>query len=135
MPEVTLNYWAILGGVVFSMALGYVWYSMPVFGRAWMQLIGKTEEDLKKGQGPAMGGMVVLAFILSFVLAHFVDYAEATTWSAGAMTGLWAWVGFILPTKGGDFLFEHKPKKLFMIEAGYALVQLVVIGAMLAIWV
>jgi len=134
MPEVTLNYWAIIVSVVACMALGFVWYAKPVFGRMWMGLIGKNEEQLKKGQGPAMAGMLIFAAILSYVMAHFVDYTNATTIGAGIMTGVWVWLGFVVPTRGGEYLFSQQSMKLFMINAGYNLVQLAMVGAILAAW-
>ncbi|MDP3964236.1 MAG: DUF1761 family protein [bacterium] len=48
MPEVSLNYWAMLVAIVGMQILGFIWYAKPVFSGAWMNLIGKTEEDLKK---------------------------------------------------------------------------------------
>lgn len=36
MPEVTVNYVAILVAVIASMILGYLWYSKMLFGKAWM---------------------------------------------------------------------------------------------------
>ncbi len=34
--------------------------------------------------------MVVVALVMAYVLAHFVDYAGASSASLGAQTGFWA---------------------------------------------
>lgn len=134
MPQVDINLWAVAAGVVVSMLLGYGWYSMRGFGRAWMNLIGKTEADLKAGSGSAMGAAVGLAFLTSFVLAHFVAYAGAADALDGMITAAWAWLGFVLTTVTMQNVFAQRPMKLTAINAGYHLVQFVIIGAMLGAW-
>ncbi len=134
MPTVTLNYWAILVGAISSMVIGYIWYSMPVFGRAWMKLIGKTEQELKAKAGPAMGVMVVLALLTSYVMAHFVDYTNATTFMSGVATGLWLWLGFVVTEMISTNIFSGRPFKLSVITSGFQLVSLAVMGGILAAW-
>jgi len=134
MPEVTVNYLAVLVCVAISMFLGYVWYSAPVFGRAWMNLIGKTEADLKKGAGSAMGFAVVLAFLTSYIMSHIIDFAKAETISRGLTTGFWVWLGFVFTTVAMQNVFAQRPMKLTVINAGYHLVQFLIIGAILAAW-
>ncbi|MBI4092359.1 MAG: DUF1761 domain-containing protein [Candidatus Kerfeldbacteria bacterium] len=134
MPSVTLNYWAILVATVAAMIIGYVWYAMPVFGRAWMRLIGKQEADLKTGRGPAMGVMVVMAFVKSYILVHFVSYANATTVTGGIVTGLWLWLGFVFTTIAATNVFAQRGWKLTFLDSGYHLVSLAVMGAILASW-
>ncbi len=134
MPEVTLNWVAMLVALIASMVIGYIWYSKPVFGKTWMNLIGKTEEDLKKGAGKAMGIMIVCAIITVYVLSHIVDYATATTWLEGVQTGFWVWLGFVATVLVMNAGYEGRPMKLPAINAGYQLVNLVVAGAILAAW-
>lgn len=134
MFSVILNYWAIIVAAVATMVIGYIWYMMPVFGRTWMQLIGKQEADLKKAAGPAMGFMVVLSLLTAYILAHFVVYANASTWMDGAITGFWAWLGFGFTTIASMNIYAQRPWKLTFIDAGYRLVSLVVMGGILAAW-
>ena len=79
LPEVSLNYWAILSSVAISMVVGYVWYARPVFGRTWMNLIGKMEEELKKASGASMGLALPIAFVASYVMAHMIEYTQSKT--------------------------------------------------------
>lgn len=135
MPDVTLNYWAILVAVLASMFLGYIWYARWFLGAMWMKLVGLNEESAKKGAGPAMFGMLVTAFVMNYVLAHFVDYTTAETVSEGMMTGAWLWLGFVATAMISDVFFAKRPLHLFLINAGYQLVNLLVGGAILAAWV
>lgn len=135
MPEVTLNYWAILVSAIVSMVLGALWYSPVLFGKQWMQLMGWKKEEVKKddahkGYFVAMIGALVLAYVMS----HFIDYVQATTISAGAQTGFWAWLGFAATTSLSTAIFGGKPMKLWGINTGYNLVQFILTGAILAVW-
>ncbi|MBI2426286.1 MAG: DUF1761 domain-containing protein [Candidatus Kerfeldbacteria bacterium] len=134
MPDVTLNWVAMLVALIVSMVIGSLWYSKPVFGKAWMGMIGKSEEDLKKGAGKAMGIMIVATIIMIYVLSNIVDYATATTWMEGAQTGFWVWLGFVATVLVMSAGYEGRPMKLTAINAGFQLVNLVVAGAILAAW-
>lgn len=117
------------------MFIGYIWYARPVFGNAWMKLIGKTEEQLKAKQGPALGLMLVLALLTSYVLANFVDYTSATSFMEGAVTGFWLWLGFVFTEMVATNIFAQRPFQLSVITASYQLVGLAVMGGILAAWV
>lgn len=132
--EATINYWAVLACVAVSMLIGYIWYSLPVFGRTWMNLIGKTEADLKQGAGPAMGLTVLLSFISAYVFAHIVDYVGSDTLGEGLLTGWWLWLGFPFTVITVQNLFAQRPMKLSWINAGYHLAQFLAFGAILASW-
>lgn len=132
--DVIINYWAAGACVAGSMLLGYVWYSMPVFGRVWMVLVGKTEEDLKKGSGPAMGVAVILALLITYVMAHLISYTDADTVTEGLTTAAWLWLGFPFAVIAMQNIFALRPWKLTLITTGYHLVQFLMIGAILAMW-
>lgn len=134
LPEASINFWAVLVCMAASMAIGYVWYAMPVFGRVWINLIGKTEADLKKQSGSAMFSAVILGLIGAYVFAHIIDYVQAATWSEGLVTGFWLWLGFPFVIIGVQNVFALRPWKLTFINSGYHLVQFLVFGVILALW-
>ncbi len=133
LPEVTVNYGAVVTATVACMVLGYVWYHEAVFGTMWMHLLGKKKDELGK-PGPAMVIMLIAAFVLSYVMAHFVRYTGATDVTTGLETGFWIWLGFVATTGVGKIAFSGAPWKLFWIDYGYHLVQFMLIGAILASW-
>ena len=49
-----LNWWAILVATVAAFVLGYVWYG-PVFGKAWLVALGKTEDEIQPLADPVRG--------------------------------------------------------------------------------
>ncbi len=138
MVEAVINYWAVIVAALVSMILGMLWYSPGMFGNVWMRLSKLSKKDIDAEKSKGMGGRYFLgfvgAFIMSFVLAHFVDYAEATTFSGGLQAGGWIWLGFIATTMLGMVLWEGKSWKLYCINSGYYLVSLLINGGILAVW-
>ncbi len=121
------------------MIIGALWYSPFIFGKFWMKLSGFTEKKLNEMKSRGMGKSYFIAFIgvlvMSYVLAHFVDYAEATNVLGGFQAGFWVWLGFIATTMMSPVLWEGKPVKLYLLNVLHYLVALLVMGAILAVWV
>ncbi len=138
MVEATINYWAVLAAAAVQMALGFAWYSKALFGKQWMSLMGwdmkKLEKEPPKGMGLSVGGGIAAALVMSYVLAHFADYAGANTWMDGVQAGVWIWVGFVATVLIGSVLWERKPLRLFAINAGYWLLTLAISGAIIGGW-
>src|SRR5437016_6644383 len=71
---------AVIASTILSFVIGGIWYAGPVFGKAWMAALGKTEADKEAMRKQAPKGFVaglVGAFIASFVLALFLEYGRS----------------------------------------------------------
>jgi hypothetical protein len=127
------NYWAIIVSALSTFLIGGLWYSPAVFGKAWMKENGFTEEDMKKG---GMGKIFGLAFFLALIsamnLAMFMGPEDDP--KMGALWGFLAGFGWVATFVGTHYLFERKTFKLFLINAGYSVVALTVMGVILAAW-
>lgn len=138
-PEVTINYLAVIVAAIASMVIGMAWYSPMLFGKQWMELIGISVKDMEAAKKKGMSKTYALAFVsslvMAYVLAHFVDYAMASSLADGAMAGFWVWLGFVATVSLSSVLWDCKPWKLYFINVGYHLVQLVVMGEILTLWV
>jgi Protein of unknown function (DUF1761) len=135
MPQVTINYVAVVVSALVLMALGAVWYAPPLFGNVWMQLIGKKPEDVQKGSLPrAYVMMFISALVLSFALAHVLRWAGAATAVGGIKVALAVWIGFVLTTNAGSLIFEGRPAALYWINTGYYGVGMILIGLILTFW-
>lgn len=135
-----MNWLAIVLCGVAAVIIGFVWFG-PLFGKAWMSSMGKTmpSPEERKAMGGAMMKSMVIAFIgamiTAFVLARAIMLGSAAENIAGIPAALhfafWNWLGFMAPVVLGAVLWEGKSWKWFLITAGYYLVNLIAMGAIL----
>jgi hypothetical protein len=125
-----LNYLAIILAALSTFLLGGLWYSPAAFGKAWMKENGFTEEDMKKGNMAKIFGLAfILALISAINLAMFMGPEKDV--SMGAAYGFAAGFGWVATFVGTHYLFERKSFKLFLINAGYSIVALTVMGVII----
>ncbi len=122
MVVATVAFW-VVGGVLAA---------PPLLGNTYVKLLGKTRKEMMKPS--KLAGLLVLTLITSFVLAVFIGYAGAKTPLDGAIIGLWAWIGFMVPGAAGGVLFEGKPTKLLATYATSGFASFLVTGAILGAW-
>ncbi|MBI3253049.1 MAG: DUF1761 domain-containing protein [Candidatus Omnitrophica bacterium] len=139
MQGAQIHYPAVFVAAAVHMAIGFLWYSPIGFAKIWMAAVGKTEADMKEackrgGLWKTYGIYFSALLLLSTVLAYFIDYTGADSMADGIGVGAWAWLGFVATTSLGGVLFEKRPFRLYLINGGYALVGMVISGAILASW-
>ena len=126
-----INWLAVLAASVSAFVVGGLWYG-PLFGKAWMNASGVTEEMMAaRNQAKIFGGAFVLNVIMVVNLAMFIGPEADIAYggAAGFFTGAF-WVSAML---GVFFLFEGRPMKLYLINAGYATVALTLMGVILGV--
>jgi len=136
MIEPTINYLAVLVAAVASFVLGFLWYG-PLFGKPWMKMMGFTPKSVKKmklSPMQAMGLGFLISLLTPYVLSHFVDYLEVTTFAGAVQLAFWFWLGLVAPVQTGVFLWEGKPFKLFVLNTIYNLLVLIVMTGIVAVW-
>ena len=128
-----INYWAIFVAALSTFVIGGLWYSPAVFGKAWMKENGFTEESLKNSNMMKIFGLAfVLGLIAAINLAMYMGPESRP--EMGALWGFLAGFGWVATFVGMHYLFERKSFKLFLINAGYSIVALTVMGIILAAW-
>lgn len=139
--QIDINYLAVIGAAAASMVLGGLWYG-PLFGKTWMGLSGMASAELEAAKRRGMAKLYLLtavgSLVMAYVLAHSLIFASAylnvTGPQAGLMAGFWSWLGFIAPVTLGTVLWENKPWRLWLLNNGYHLLSLLVMGAVVALW-
>ena len=156
-----INFLALLVAAVSALVIGFIWYNPKVFGNAWMQAADMTEDKIK---GANMAKIFILAFIFAFLLAMSImpmvihqmgafslaqgelgvlpshdtfmaDYAnEFRTFKHGAFHGVLGGLFIALPILGTNALFERKSAKYILINSGYWIVTMGVMGAIICGW-
>jgi hypothetical protein len=127
-----VNWLAVLVGVIFSNALGFLWYG-PFFSKPWTALIGKRPEEMQAS--PTMYVVTVVTSAISMVALDLLAIAMGGTGLLqGALAGAFIWIGVGATASYVSNLFEGRPRGLWYINAGYNLVVFVVMGAVFAVW-
>ena len=141
MPEVSVNYLAVIAGAVSNMVIGFLWYG-ALFGKQWAALSGFIDQSLAAAKAKGTGksyflmflGALVMAYVLSHSLVFASSYMNVEGASAGMSVGFWSWLGFIAPVTLGSVLWDNKPWKLWFLNNAYNLISLMVMGVILALW-
>ena len=127
-----LNWWAILAATVMAFAIGGLWYG-PLFLKAWMKALGKTEDELPPAAAPFIISFFA-ALITSIVLAALINTLGITTLTGGLTIGLLTGVGFIAASMASDIAFCRWGVPLFLIQSGYRVTYSIAMGGVLAVW-
>ncbi len=127
----------IIGAAVAAWLFGALWYSPLLFAKVWVRAHGYTPEKLQAMQanaGKAYAGSFLAFLVIASVLHIFLSHLGATSLGTGASWGFHAWLGFALPIGFTANLYSDKPISTFAIDAGYQLVYLTLMGAILGRW-
>lgn len=157
--ELPINPIAIPIAAVAALVVGFIWYNPKVFGNAWMEASGMTEEQAKGGNMAKIFGLALFfAVLLAILLMQFTNHqwgamgmiggepeAAKESFNAfmadygsvfrdfkhGALHGTIFGIFGALPIIGTIALFERKSAKYIFINSGYWIVTLAVMGAIL----
>ncbi|MBI2085465.1 MAG: DUF1761 domain-containing protein [Candidatus Aenigmarchaeota archaeon] len=130
----------IVVSAIASMIIGMIWYSPMLFGKSWMnemKMNAKKMLSMKKSGGINKAYMLSFAgsLLTAYVLGYFVNLLGANTAMGGAAVGFWAWLGFVVTTNSSGVLYEGKSAKSYYIGAAHQLVNMMVMGAIVGMWV
>jgi hypothetical protein len=131
------NLLALLVAVVATFAIGALWYSPLLFGNMWVRAHGYSPERLermKKGAPRAYGFSFVAFLVMAHVFAFLAMRVGVGSALGGAKLGLTLWVGFALTIGLTAWVYSDKPVTTYLIDAGYQLVYLLIMGAIIGGW-
>lgn len=126
----SVNYLAILVAGVVTFALGMVWYS-SMFSQAWSE---DTGVSMNKPNGKNMThvwsfiGQLLAVWVLAIIMQSATTTAQAVNYA------LFIGIFFIGGLALKNYLYEGRSCRLFMINAGYDIVVLVIAALILVAW-
>jgi hypothetical protein len=125
----------IVAGVVssiLSMVLGFIWYGPMLFADAWMKESKLTAKEI--GNGPGMGYLLtmVAAFIMALTTSALVHMLNIRDVANGIGFGLMVGLGYVATTLATNYIFGLRSMKLYLIDAGYQVIN-IVIAAVVAV--
>ena len=128
-----INWLAVVVATVAAFGLGGFWYSKALFGNAWLQEVGLTEEAVNSANMPrTFGTAFVLQFLAVTALAALIG--TDSNWLSGLQTGLTVSVFWVATAYGITYLFEQRSLRLFLINAGYNIVLFAIVGTIIGAW-
>lgn len=131
------NWLAIILAAVVAFLIGGLWYSPLLFARQWMAAHAHSPEDVArmKADAPRAYGISFVAFlVMAFILQMVLNHVDAHTWLSGALWAAHLWLGFAVTIGLMANVYSGKKVSVFLIDAGYQLVYLLVMGAILGAW-
>lgn len=136
MPHDGINWLAIVVAAIIPMVVGGLWYSNLLFAKQWLALMGKTEQEIKSSFSPAKsyGITFVMCLVMAYVMDYFVHYTLSTTFLQGMKIGFALWVGLAVTTSYQTVIFQGVKQGLYMMNMGYNLVSMLLMGGLLAVW-
>jgi hypothetical protein len=130
----SVNLVALLAAALASMGIGFLWYSSFLFGKPWMRLVGYTPAEYQAAQKEMGTGYLlslIATIVMVFVLSQVFHWVVPTTLETAMMISVMLWIGFIAPVQFSEVLFGRKAMNLFLINSGYQLVSVVIMGVIL----
>lgn len=122
-----VNWLAVVVSTVAAFMLGGLWYSKVLFGTAWMQEVGLTEDAVNNNNMvKTFGGTIILQILAATALSALIG--ADSTWLSGLQTGLWVGLFWISTAYGVTYLFEQRSVRLLLINAGYYVVLYAIMG-------
>jgi len=132
-----INYWAIVVAALAYFFLGGVWYTLLT--EQWLRALGTTKEEIMARAGGSDSPVpYITSFLCNLLVAYVLWWVINATGRSSAMRGmhigLLMWLGFVATTLLTEYSFEVRPHSLFAINAGYPLIGMVIMGAILGAW-
>ena len=134
-PRVRQNYLAILIAAIACFLLEAGWYSF--FLQSWVDGIGRTMVWLMStGVNPAFqyGTALISAAVIATAISCVTQLTGAQTAWRGIKVAVLLWLGFVFTTFSTEYVFEVRPWSLLGINAGFWLLGMMLMGAIVGGW-
>ncbi len=131
-----LNWMAIGAAALAWFFLGALWYSKLLFAKAWISdtKVDVTNPDASKGMASIMFASFIMMFLTSFALSVLRYRLDTEGWMGGLKTGLLTGICFGMASICISYLYEKRPFRLHLINAGYTVLGNIIAGIIVFRW-
>lgn len=131
LPQVDVNWLAVIAAALSAFLLGGLWYG-PLFKRAWCREAGVDPDTAPAHPWRIFATAFACSLLASLMFAAFLgnQATAADGFRAGFVVGL----SFVAMSFGINYAFAGRSLKLWMIDAGYHIVQFCLYGLILGAW-
>jgi hypothetical protein len=126
----------VVASIVYFIGAG-VWFTL--LKQQYLVGIGKTEEEMMRQAGGHVMYPYIVAFLCTIVIARvlaqvIVATSPNPTATHGIRVAFYAWGGFVATTFLTEYVFELRSVTIWLITAGYPLIGMLIMGAILGAW-
>jgi len=132
MPIDRINWLAVIVGGIIYYGWGALWFG--IFGKQWVASIGPMAANLNPKDPIPYVVSFVMAMLLSFGVAVALSHDDNRTAKHGIEFGVFFGLFFFATTMLTGTLYEGHPLSLWLIDAGYIVIGLVILGALHGAW-
>jgi hypothetical protein len=126
---------AIIVATLCYFGLGAVWFTM--LQKQWLEGTGRTMEQIQaSGVSPALayGVALLLTLALALFLSWLIQITGEQTAARGIQLAVILWFCTVFVTFATEYVFEGRGVKILLINSGYCLSGMVLMGAVLGGW-
>lgn len=137
MPLVEIDYLAVVVATLAAFVLGALWYSPVLFGRPWMRVQGFSDDQarrLREGAGQAYFVALLCYLVVALIAAVLMSLTGFGSWEKGLLLGFLFWLGFAAPLGLTGNVFSNQGIGVWLIDTGYQLLALLLVGMILGLW-
>jgi len=127
----------VLVSAIAVFVLGALWYSPFLFGRAWVKAHGFTEETITRmraSAGRAYAVSFVCYLIMALAMSILIGRMDVRMLVGGVKLGAVLGIGFAAPLALTASMFSEKRLSAWLIDAGYQITYLILMGVILVAW-
>jgi hypothetical protein len=131
-----INYLAVVIAALAGFGFGAVYYMS--LARPWMDAQGWTPEqqaahvrgELNPSRLPFVIA-IVANLVMSWVLAGLIGHMGSVTIRSGLISAAFVWLGFVVTTLAVNYAYSGRKPMLMVIDTGYWLGALLIMGAVI----
>ena len=132
-----LNYLAVGVGALVAFFIGGIWYA-ALFAKAWARQHGHSPEQLRQMQAKRpmpvfFGVLIVCYFVAAAAMGMLMQSMAGVSLQAGVRVGLLSWL-IVAAFRMTAHISSPRPIGAFLIDSGFDLIALPVMGAILGSW-
>jgi hypothetical protein len=133
----SIHWLPVVVSAVAVFVIGALWYSPLLLGKAWVKAHGHTPEKIEAMRA-SMGRSYAVSFACYLVMAAamsvLIGRMNIAFVLGGVKLGAIIGLGFAATIGLTANMFSEKPLAAYLIDAGYQIVYLIAMGAILAAW-
>ena len=127
----------VLLSAIAVFVLGALWYSPFLFGRAWVRAHGYTEEkisQMRASAGRAYAVSFVCYVVMAVAMSILIGRMDVRMTVGGVKLGAVLGIGFAATLSLTANMFSEKRLSAWLIDAGYQIAYLILMGVILVAW-